>query len=50
MRGSYELDYLLSELKAMSCAQRSLLVQVCTVASLILVMPDSGYAWGLSGV
>ena len=35
----YDLHSLLKQLKAMSNAQRSLLCQVCTVISLILVMP-----------
>ena len=35
----YDLPSLLSQLKAMSHAQRSLLHQVCTVTALILVMP-----------
>ena len=35
----YDLPSLLKQLKAMSNAQRSLLCQICTVASLILVMP-----------
>ena len=35
----YDLPSLLKHLKAMSEAQRSLLFQVCTLTSLILVMP-----------
>ena len=35
----YDLPSLLKQLKVMSNAQRSLLCQVCTVTSLILVMP-----------
>ena len=35
----YDLPFLLKQLKAMSIAQRSLLCHVCTVISLILVMP-----------
>ena len=39
MTERYDLPSLLSQLKAMSHAQRSLLHQVCTVTALILVMP-----------
>ena len=35
----YDLPALLNQLKAMSHAQRSLICQVCTLTSLILVMP-----------
>ena len=35
----YDLSSLFSQLKALSSAQRPLLGEVCTVASLILVMP-----------
>ena len=37
--GGYDLPLLLKQLKEMSEAQRSLLCQVCTLTSLILVMP-----------
>ena len=39
MTDRYDFPSLLSQLKAMSHAQRSLLYQVCTVTALILIMP-----------
>ena len=41
---SYDLCSLLSELKSMSHVQRLWLEQVCTVASLILIMPATNTA------
>ena len=44
MTERYDLHSLLSQLKAMSQAQRSMLGQVCTATYLILVVPDTNAA------